>query len=227
MAVDGRSGELNRIVLPVVLVFLLVALGIRLLLLGSKSLWFDEALSLHVALRGQAAMWSENGEIFHPPLFYGLLEQWAQLGRSEFVLRLPSALLGSLSVILIYVLAKDLLDRPVAVTAAGLTAFSPLLIWYSQELRPYALLMTLGLIATLAGINLFMRPTLGWWLLLVGAMIAAVYVHYDAVLLVPLQLLLFVALSAIGRTNWRLNSDMPVMTASCTFSAVFALSIFL
>jgi uncharacterized membrane protein len=203
VAVDGRSRELNGRSQRVVLVFLLAALGLRLLLLGSKSLWLDEALSLRVALLGQAALWSGTPDIYHPPLFYWLLELWAQLGRSEFVLRLPSAILGSLSVVLIYILANDLADRPVAVTAAGLMAFSPLVVWYSQELRPYALLLALGLIATIAAVKLFLRPAVGWWLLLIGTMTAAVYVHYDAVLLAPLQILLFAALSAVGRANWR------------------------
>ncbi len=203
MGVDGRSGELNRTSPWVVLAFFLAALGIRLLLLGSKSLWLDEVLSLRAALAGQAAVWSGKVEIYHPPLFFWLLELWAQVGRSEFVLRLPSAILGSLSVALIYILAKDLADRPVAVAAAGLTAFSPLLIWYSQELRDYALLVALGLLATIAAVKLFLRPAVGWWLLLIGAMTAAVYVHYGAVLLATVQILLFVALSAAGRTNWR------------------------
>ena len=112
MAVDRHSSELNRTSQWVVLAFFLAALGIRLLLLGSKSLWLDEALSLRIALAGQAAFWSGKVEIGHPPLSFWLLEQWAQLGRSEFVLRLPSAILGSLSVLLIYVLAKDVADRP-------------------------------------------------------------------------------------------------------------------
>ncbi len=33
--------------------------------------------------------------------------------------------------------------------------------------------------------------------------------------------------STIGRTNWRFHSPIPVMTASWTFSCVFAVSIFL
>jgi uncharacterized membrane protein len=86
------------------------------------------------------------------------------------------------------------------VTAAGLTAFSPLLIWYSQELRDYALLVALGLLATIAAVKLFLRPAVGWWLLLIGAMTAAVYVHYGAVLLAPLQILLFVVY-ATGRAR--------------------------
>jgi len=48
--------------------FLLAALGLRLLLLGSKSLWLDEALSLRIALSGQAALWSGTVEIGHPIL---------------------------------------------------------------------------------------------------------------------------------------------------------------
>jgi hypothetical protein len=74
VAVDGRRSELNRTAPWVVLAFFLAALGLRLLLLGSKSLWLDEVLSLRAALAGQAAVWSGQAEIYH-------LQTW-QMGRS-------------------------------------------------------------------------------------------------------------------------------------------------
>ena len=79
------------------LTVVILGLSIRLLFLGSKSVWLDEANGLGVALLGQQALWAGQTEFYHPPLFYWLLEWWSQFGRSEFNLRL-------LSVILVYLI---------------------------------------------------------------------------------------------------------------------------
>ena len=62
--------------LALLLLFVLLALDVRLLGLGSKSLWLDEANSIRVAKLGQAELWAGHSEEYHPPLFYGLLEYW-------------------------------------------------------------------------------------------------------------------------------------------------------
>lgn len=181
---------------------LLFALFLRLAFLGSKSLWFDETLSLSVAKAGQAALWAGISEPYHPPLFYWILGYWIRLGESEFILRLPSAILGAMSVLLMYPLGKDLIGKRASLSAVWLFALSPLLIWYSQEVRSYSLLIFIGLIATTAGIRLFLRPRLMWWLLFVIAMITALYIHYIAFLLMPVQLVLLTILLAKQRSRW-------------------------
>lgn len=186
---------------------MMIGLGLRLLLLGSKSLWLDEARSLLFAQAGAASVWAGKSETYHPPLYYILLQAWAQLGTSEWALRLSSALVGSLSIPLIYALAHRLAGRTVALSAAWLAALSPLLVWYAQELRSYSLLTVLGLLASLALVNLIMHPArgsaFGWWLLFVVAMSAAFYTHYNAVLLIPVQLLLILLSSQTDTARWR------------------------
>jgi mannosyltransferase len=185
----------------ILFLFLILALDLRVLWLGSKSLWLDEANSIHVAKVGQSELWAGHSEGYHPPLFYGLLEYWLQFGESESALRLPQAIAGAACVLLVYALAADLARTQVALSAAALTAFSPLLIWYSQELRPYSLLAALGLIGVIALLRLLTRPHIGWWLLFASVTTAALYLHYAAVLLFPVQWLLVIALLAAQRAR--------------------------
>jgi hypothetical protein len=157
-------------------------------------------------------LWSGSGDEDHPPLYYLLLGYWLPTGRSEYMLRLSSALLGSAAILLTYALCKTLYwtcllegrssgPAEFARSATWLVALSPLLVWYSQELRSYALLVALGLTAAFALARLVTQPTLAWWLLFVGAMAAALYTHYVAVVLVPVQCLLIAVLGLQGRAT--------------------------
>jgi hypothetical protein len=127
----------------------LAAAALRFTGLGAQSFWLDEAatgrlmrLGLWPMLRGVA-----NGEST-PPLYYVLAWLWTRAtGVSETGLRSLSALLGTLTVLAVYAAAGRLLDRRAALAAAALATFSPLLVWYSQEARSYALL---GLLAALS-----------------------------------------------------------------------------
>ncbi|MBK8048585.1 MAG: glycosyltransferase family 39 protein [Anaerolineales bacterium] len=182
---------------------ILTAWALRLWLLDWKSLWLDEANMLSVVAQGQAALWAGRSELYHPPLFYWLAEQGLPLGQGEYALRFPSVLFGTLSIPLAYGLMRAWFGTPSAVTAALLTALSPLLIWYSQEFRPYALLAALGLLSTYAFTRLCLRPNVGWWAIVALTALAGTYLHYFFFLLAPLQLLVWIAHYAVRRTRVR------------------------
>src|SRR5205807_9370343 len=77
-----------------------------------------------------------------PPLYYAVAWLWTKVfGTSEAGLRSLSALAGTATVPIVYLAARELLTRRAAVLAAGLVALNPLLIWYSQDGRSYALLV--------------------------------------------------------------------------------------
>ena len=81
-------------------------------------------------------------ENIHGPLFALIEHLWcAVAGGSETALRTPSALCGVATVPAMAWLADRWLGRATAGWAAWLAAFSPFLVWYSQEARPYAMLM--------------------------------------------------------------------------------------
>ena len=80
-----------------------------------------------------------------PPLYYVLAWLWAKVaGQGEVGLRSLPALLGTAAVPATWAAGRALASDRVGVVAAGLAAVSPLLVWYSQEARAYALLVLLA-----------------------------------------------------------------------------------
>lgn len=153
----------------VLLLLLLLALLLRGLNLGGKSLWLDEAFSAFQGQRTGQPLFSYY-DPNHPPLYYMLLRLWIPIfGSSEVALRLPSVLIASLNVGLGAWLARRLFAPPLALGATALLALAPLDVWYAQEARMYpliilgALLMALGLAwgTWAGGLWLFAGLTLG------------------------------------------------------------------
>lgn len=127
---------------------ILLGLVLRLANLGGRTLWYDEAFAVLYAEKSLAQMIygtvtrvGEAAADVHPLLYYFSLHYWMELfGQSELMVRLPSALLGTATIGLVYLLARRLFDRRVALVGALVTAVSPFHVHYSQEARMYALL---------------------------------------------------------------------------------------
>lgn len=160
--------------------------------LSFQSLWRDEVDSLRFAtqplaelLRGFAAP-GHNG-----PLYYFLLRPWLEFaGESEFSLRFFSVLAGVVAVPAVYHLGRRLVPASscAPIVASLLAAVSPYMVWYSQEARMYATVVTLVLGALACLIAGAERG--GWrpWLGYVALTGAAFYVHVLAALMVPVHL---------------------------------------
>jgi uncharacterized membrane protein len=127
----------------------LAAAGLRLYALGQNSLWVDEHASLLTARFPLADIPAAalSHDAFEPPVYFWLLHLVIRLfGDSEVALRLLSAIAGALTVPLAVLLFRALgAGTRVAIIGAALLALSPLHLWYSQEARPYALLVCLGI----------------------------------------------------------------------------------
>src|SRR4051794_33625874 len=155
---------------------------LRFATLDVQSYWLDEVATVNILRHGFGDMISavSAGEST-PPLFYIVAWAWSKLsGTGEVGLRSLSALLGTLTIPLAYVLGREYIGRTTGVIAAALTAFNPLLIWYSQEARSYALMVLLtGLTLWALKRALDDRSTrrLALW---AAASIAAIATHYYA-----------------------------------------------
>ncbi len=123
----------------------LIALGIVLRLrqyLANRSLWLDEAmLALNIIHKD---VWGLLGKLDYEqgaPLGFLLLEKLAAtlLGDGERALRLLPLLAGCASLILFYLLTRQILRAPGLLTALALFALSPTLVYYSSEVKQYAL----------------------------------------------------------------------------------------
>lgn len=164
------------------LLLVLAAFALRLTLLDAQSLWYDEGVSAMVGQMAPGALIRWTADDIQPPLYYLNLALWGRLaGWSEWSLRYLSAWCGLLAVPLMTVLALRFRPRAtVALIAALLAGFHPLLIYYSQEARMYAMLTALAL---LAGYLLIRHAQTRRPVLLsayVIAAVAAVYTHYFA-----------------------------------------------
>jgi 4-amino-4-deoxy-L-arabinose transferase-like glycosyltransferase len=122
-------------------VIILAAVLLRFPSLGDQSLWRDEAATWLQVNGSLADVISRTATDNYPPLYNLLAWISVQLfGGAEWVLRLPSAVLGVLNVALIYGLASRIGGRAAGLIAASLLALSGYHVWYSQEARMYALL---------------------------------------------------------------------------------------
>ncbi len=130
---------------------LLAGAVLRFATLDAQSLWYDEAVTAHLLqmdLGGmlQAIPDSEST----PPLYYVVAWLWTHVaGTGEVGLRSLSATCGVGTIAVVWALAKRLGGDRAALLAAALVAFNPLLVWFSQEARAYALLALLGALSAL------------------------------------------------------------------------------
>jgi mannosyltransferase len=130
----------------------LLAAGLRFATLGVQAYHHDEIVTASRVLRGdffhamEAVGFSESA----PPLYYVLAWASTQLtGTGEFGLRSFSALAGVATVPVAYLLGAELRGRRAGIAAAALVAVNPMLLWYAQEARSYALLALLSAAAAL------------------------------------------------------------------------------
>ena len=194
---------------------MLLGYALRVWGLTSQSLWRDEVDAIRFATRTLPALletFREPGE--NGPLYFLLLRPWLQIfGQSEFSLRYPSVLLGTLAIPLTWVVARRLFRffgqhpavRDVAgvlATSVGLSAglgtlfvaLSPYLVWYSQEGKMYALVVVMVL-ASLAALLWASTPgarhPAGRWLAYIVITSLGFYTHVLLVLMLPVHALLF------------------------------------
>jgi mannosyltransferase len=126
-----------------------------------------------------------------PPLYYALAWFWTQLtGTGEVGLRSLSALAGVLTIPVAYFVGRELRGKRAGLLAAALVAVNPMLVWYSQEARSYALLTLFCALSLLFCVRAMQgggRRDFTWW----GVFSAlALATHYFAVFPLVAEVLL-------------------------------------
>ena len=122
---------------------LLIALSfaLRLYHLDAQPIWWDEAISIHLATSPLADLLADRAAHVHPPLYFLLLKAWVTLaGSTAFSVRFLSVWFNTLLVPVVYAFGRRWLGRCTGAWAALLVAISPLYVVYAQEVRAYALL---------------------------------------------------------------------------------------
>lgn len=164
----------------------LTALGavLRFATLGDQAYHHDEIVTASRVLRVgfghamDAVGFSESA----PPLYYALAWLWTQVtGNGEWGLRFLSALAGVATIPVAYLAGRELRGARAGVIAAALVAVNPMLLWYSQEARAYALLgffCALSLLYCVRALNEGRRADFTWWGVFSGLALAT---HYFAI----------------------------------------------
>jgi mannosyltransferase len=131
-----------------------------------------------------------------PPLYYALAWLWAiPFGHGEVGLRSLSALAGTATIPVVYLAGARLISCRIGLVAAALVACSPVLVWFSQDARAYALAVLLSTLSLLFFVtamrNPGRRPLAGW----AACSALAITTHYfTAFLIAPeVVILLWVA----------------------------------
>src|SRR5215207_4922287 len=171
---------------PVLLGLVAAAAVLRFAGIGDQAYWGDEAYTAFYAELAPDEILPRISEAEGtPPLYYLVVWLWMKLfGNGEAALRTVSALAGTATVPVTYLAAAQFASRRAALAAAALVAVSPMLIWYSQEARAYALAALLGALSLLTCGRALPEPTRGRlaaWALVSGA---AIWTQYSAALLV-------------------------------------------
>ena len=167
----------------------LTAVALVLRLAVDRGLWVDEAISVDLARRPFGAMLDQlRANDVHPPLHAVILWLTVRVaGASELAVRLPSVVAGTALVPALWLAGRSLYDRRTGLVAAALGAVAPLLVWYSQEARMYALFMLLATVAVWAQVEAVRRGRAVHWVAYAAATAALLWTQYFSVLVVAVQ----------------------------------------
>jgi len=164
--------------------------------LAGESLWLDEACSWFTSSHDTLYKVAYNDVHWHihPPGYHIFLHYATMIfGDSEWALRMPSALFGTLTIPFMYLLGVRMYNVTVGLLAAAFLSVLLFPIWYAQDARPYSMTLFLVITTTLAwtyfiqGLVERGRPSAAWFVALVAGGILTAYWHYFGLLFVFLQ----------------------------------------
>lgn len=197
-ATTGRRADLTCLLVPCGLAALLV-----LLELGTRSLWLDEGATIAISSQHGAALWHAIAHDGGNMLGYYLFEHAliGLFGHAPALVRAPSAFASVVTVGLVGVLGLRLFDRRVALAAGMLAAVSLPLVFWGQDARAYAPMITF-ITASFLALSMLLEPDPRrvMWVAWAVSLLLAVYMSFVAVLVIPAQVLI---LLIDRRAAWR------------------------
>ena len=235
----GVLANSRTLVFAVLVVLTIAGFGFRVTGLSAEALGEDELNKLNAVADYRAnGLTGANGE--HPMLMKGfqaatiiLAEKW---NNSSFVdsrpsdeiapetaLRLPGAIIGALSTVLIFLIAAELFGAEVALIAAALWAFDPSAIGFNRIAKEDSFLIFFFLLANVFWLrgqriaeSTDRNPNKYYWATAAsyGAMVASKYVPH----LLAISFCYYWMFQNIPETRWRLGKKRIL-----TFFAIMGL----
>ncbi|MCL4474094.1 MAG: glycosyltransferase family 39 protein [Actinobacteria bacterium] len=163
---------------------IVLAVALRWFQLGRLSFYFDELYNVWANKMSLGGMLREQVAAGHPPLFYLVARGWYFFGTSEVWARSLSALAGVLTVLFVYLAARELFSRRAGLWAAAFTAASPLLVWYSRVNSYYSFLIMVTTLSMWLLIRASLRGGWGNWAAYTLAVAAMLFTYFFGIVLV-------------------------------------------
>jgi 4-amino-4-deoxy-L-arabinose transferase-like glycosyltransferase len=175
----------------------LAALALRLVTIDAHGFWIDEIASLDAVSLGFPTFVTDRaGHLANQTpghyLIVWLMSLLADPTTTTVFGRLPSALAGALTVPVVYALGAILFGRAQGAIAAAMLVLSAVHLNYSQDLRPYSLMVLLTVLAVYCLLRADATGSPGWWAAFATAAAGNALNSYMAVTLAmpPMMLLL-------------------------------------
>lgn len=140
-----------------------MALDLRLFHLPQRVLWFDEANSVLIAKATPAQITDAVLDDTHSPFYYVVLHYWQFVAGGETGARALSVLAGVATILVVYFLGRELVGRGGGLLGAVFLGLCPLHVWYSQEIRMYAMQTLLLSLTFLFMMLALRRERAGFW----------------------------------------------------------------
>jgi mannosyltransferase len=189
-----------------VVAILLIGFSLRVYDLGTESLWIDEGTSIQLARLSLPQIIENRSQSVNPPLYFIVLHYWVRLfGESEFSIRLPSVVFGSLALVMIYRLGDLIFGKKVGTLSCLLLAISVFHISYSQEARGYSLMGLLALISMFFFIKLLVRANFAFLIGYVFSSSLLMYNHFFGLLIIVAQNIYLITMIIFSEDEYEFN----------------------
>jgi len=166
---------------------ILLGIGLRLYGLGTESYWIDE---MSTVIEGQQTVRQllTSGRFDQPPSYYLPFHLWIQIfGAGELSTRSFSVLTGVCSVVLIFVIGRELFGENVGLLGALFMAVSEYQIYYSQTARFYSFFEMATLLSFFAFILVIRKKGMRYLAFYVFVSLLLLYGHTYGIFILAAQ----------------------------------------
>lgn len=227
-----RSVLLHSRYVQIILSLTVIGALLRFYHLGYNSLWLDEAATHTFASLSLAGIWQLTTSEINPPLFHWIEHFMLFAGDNETILRFVPALAGVLTIPLIYIIGREFFDRNVGIIAASAVAFSPFLIFYSQEARAYSLMLFFVASAMIFYLRALREKDLKDWILFGILSALAFWTHFYSIVIIGALILYALGLQLLkARENMKnlrmIGFGIIVLIIGCLPLVISAIRLFI
>ncbi len=147
-----------------------------------QSVWFDEGYSILLAKQPVSELLALTAVDAHPPFYYLVLKAWSGLfGFGEPALRIMSIIFATSAALVSLALTKKLFGVKVALISIPFMLAAPFVLRYAYEIRMYALVALIGVVATYVLIKAREDKKPWLWAMYAGLVALGMYTLYMSV----------------------------------------------